>query len=238
MTNNSIHSNELLAKIANHLIINSSFLDNLGLFHGKMGIVIFLYHYSQYTKNDTIHQFADEILLEILNEIHDELPVDFANGYCGIGWAIEFLLQKNFIEGDSIDILMELDNKIMERDVSRITDNKLFTGFEGILHYVVFRLSSCDNHIPFDKKYLSNISYSISKPNKTQENPNFSEIASKFLLWENNKVLDYNPYTYLRKLLLSNKLEEDIIYLNLGLIDGLAGMGLKIILNEKEYLYF
>ncbi len=234
MTKNYTHSKELLAKIADHLIINSSFLDNLGLLHGKMGIVIFFYHYSQYTNNDTIHKFADEILMEVLNEIHDELPVDFANGYCGIGWAIELLLQNNFIEGDSRDILKEVDTKIMERDVSRIAGNELFTGIEGVLHYVLFRLSACDNNTPFDKKYLSNISYSISKQNKVKRNTNLSEIASKFLIWDNEREIEYEPYTYINKLLLSNKLEEDIINLNLGLIDGLAGMGLKIILNENE----
>ena len=234
MTKNYTHSKELLAKIADHLIINSSFLDNLGLLHGKMGIVIFFYHYSQYTNNDTIHKFADEILMEVLNEIHDELPVDFANGYCGIGWAIELLLQNNFIEGDSRDILKEVDTKIMERDVSRIADNELFTGIEGVLHYVLFRLSACDNNTPFDKNYLSNISYSISKQNKVKRNTNLSEIASKFLIWDNEREIEYEPYTYINKLLLSNKLEEDIINLNLGLIDGLAGMGLKIILNENE----
>ncbi len=50
-TSNKKHNNELLQRIANHLIINSSFLENLGLFHGKMGIVIFYYHYLCYTSS-------------------------------------------------------------------------------------------------------------------------------------------------------------------------------------------
>ena len=61
---------ELLKRIANHLIINSSFLDNLGLFHGKMGIVIFFYHYSRYTHNPLYEEFAGELLDEIFEEIH------------------------------------------------------------------------------------------------------------------------------------------------------------------------
>ena len=76
--------------------------------------------------------------------------------------------------------------------------------------------------------------YQISKQNKVKRNTNLSEIASKFLIWDNEREIEYEPYTYINKLLLSNKLEEDIINLNLGLIDGLAGMGLKIILNENE----
>ncbi len=39
-TSNKKHNNELLQKIANHLIINSSFLENLELFHGNMRILI------------------------------------------------------------------------------------------------------------------------------------------------------------------------------------------------------
>jgi hypothetical protein len=31
---------EILTRIANHLIINASFLSDLGLYHGKMGIVL------------------------------------------------------------------------------------------------------------------------------------------------------------------------------------------------------
>lgn len=41
----------LLQRISNHLILNGDLLDNLGLFHGKIGIVIFLYHYSRFIKN-------------------------------------------------------------------------------------------------------------------------------------------------------------------------------------------
>ena len=80
MTKNYTHSKELLAKIADHLIINSSFLDNLGLLHGKMGIVIFFYHYSQYTNNDTIHiGKADAGLL-----LHVDLGLGLAEAAHGI----------------------------------------------------------------------------------------------------------------------------------------------------------
>ncbi len=57
----------LLERIANHSTINSSFLDNLGLFHGKMGIVIFFYHYSRYTNNP----IYDELLCE-----HEKIILD------------------------------------------------------------------------------------------------------------------------------------------------------------------
>lgn len=38
---------QILTRIANHLIINTSFMTDLGLYHGKMGIVLFFAHYAQ-----------------------------------------------------------------------------------------------------------------------------------------------------------------------------------------------
>ena len=69
----------LLQQIANHLIMNSSFLTDLSLYHGKTGIVLFLYNYARYTKNPVYEEFAGELLDEIFNEIHDNIGPDFEN---------------------------------------------------------------------------------------------------------------------------------------------------------------
>ncbi len=135
-TSNEKYNNELLQRITNHLIINSSFLNNLGLFHDKMGIVIFFYHYARYINNPIYDEFAGELLDEIFEEIHDKLPIDFENGYLGIGWGIEYLAEQKFISGDTNDILRDIDKKVMERDVRRISDVFLNTGLEGVINVV------------------------------------------------------------------------------------------------------
>lgn len=123
----------LLERTANHLVINSSFLNNLGLFHGRMWSVIFFYHYSRYTNNPIYEEFAGELLDEIFEEIHDKLQIDFGNGYLGIGWGIEYLAEQKFISGEPKDILRDIDKKVMERDVRRIRISDMFlnTGLEG-----------------------------------------------------------------------------------------------------------
>ncbi|MDR1224275.1 MAG: hypothetical protein LBL07_15550 [Tannerella sp.] len=40
---------ELLVRIASHLIINASFLSDLGLYRGKIGVVLFFYKLGRYT---------------------------------------------------------------------------------------------------------------------------------------------------------------------------------------------
>jgi len=41
-----------LQRIANVLLLNASFTDNLGLLNGKMGIAVFFYHYARLTENN------------------------------------------------------------------------------------------------------------------------------------------------------------------------------------------
>lgn len=229
---------ELLQRIANHLIINSGFIDNLGLLHGKMGIVIFFYHYSRYNLEKIYHQIADEIMVDIINELHDELPIDLANGYCGIGWSIAYLLQNKFIEGKVNEVLEEIDSKIMERDVCRIKDYKLYTGFEGILHYVIFRLSLSEYLGPFDKKYIDSIYDTSRELMKMEQYNTLSKLATQYISWSQGKILYYDPDALIKGLIKQNKYQLDkITNLDLGIENGCAGIGLNIIFNEEKFIH-
>ena len=56
----------LLERIANHLIIQTSAMDDIGLYYGKIGIVLFFAHYSRYTGCSVYEDFADELLDTII----------------------------------------------------------------------------------------------------------------------------------------------------------------------------
>lgn len=202
----------LLERIANHLIIKSSFLDNLGLFHGKMGIVIFFYHYSRYTSNPIYDEFAGELLDEVYEDINTDLSFDFENGLCGIGWGIEYLLQNKYLKGDSNEVLEDIDRKIMEYDPRRITDRTFRSGFAGLSCYVRTRLNSpCRNPdiLPFDALYLSE--------------------------WENTtdseKERQMNLEQILKDIIGTIPVDENIMKWPLGLENGCAGYGLNKLLK-------
>src|SRR5450759_41468 len=86
-----------LQRIANVLLLNASFIDNLGLLNGKMGIAIFFFHYSRYTGNKAFEDFAGELIDEIYEEISTLTPMNFEDGLTGIGWGIEYLIRHNFV---------------------------------------------------------------------------------------------------------------------------------------------
>jgi len=199
----------LLNRIANHLIMNTSFIRDLGLYHGKMGIVIFFAHYARYTENMIYDDFAGEVLDEICTEIHLDTPVNFESGLCGIGWGIEYLLENGFMEGDSNEILSEIDQRIMELNVKRINDLTLRTGLQGILLYINKRISplSKKSHSLFDNHYLSDIQHTETSMNYFSDNPLFEII---------NRAHPNN---------------NDIITWKLGLENGCAGIGLNKILK-------
>ena len=137
----------LLRRIANHQMLHGSFCGDPGILNGKMGVVIFFFHYARHTGNALYEDFAGEMLDEVLEDLHDEVPIRFSNGLSGIGWGIEYLAQHQFVELSADEALQEIDNKVMERDLLRMKDVSWETGAQGIAAYVDMRLCHSANEL-------------------------------------------------------------------------------------------
>lgn len=149
----------LLTYIADYQLLKSGFCRAPGLMNGKTGIAVFFFLYSRYTRNPWYEEFAGELLKDVGDRLDVRLPVAFADGLCGIGWSIEFLAEQGFIEGDTDDILPEIDSKVMEYDPERISDRSFENGLEGIIAYVHSRLErrEAGRPLPFDPVYLERL---------------------------------------------------------------------------------
>ena len=110
----------LLKQIADHYLLRGLFCREMGLWNGKTGMSLFFFLLSRHTGNHWYEEFAGELLDDVCSSLSKQCPVTFADGLCGIGWTIEFLKKEGFIEGDTDDILEEVDKQVMERDVRRI----------------------------------------------------------------------------------------------------------------------
>jgi lantibiotic modifying enzyme len=131
--------------IINTLLLNASFIDNIGLMHGKMGISIFFFHLARQTKNQIYEDYAGELIDEIYEEITANTPVDFENGLAGIGWGIEYLVQNGFIEADTDEVLEEFDKRILHEFTYHFSDDiNLTNGLTGFTAYFAMRLR---NHV-------------------------------------------------------------------------------------------
>lgn len=221
----------LLQRIADHLIINSSFLNNLGLFHGKMGAVIFFYHYSRFISNPIYEEFGGVLLDEILDEIDDQLPINFKNGYLGIGWGIEYLAFQKFINGNIGEILEEIDIKVMERDVRRISDLTLNTGLEGVLHYILLRIkNNLEDNIWLDNNYFTDLQKNVANISANfQPFDSIAILLNAYSHWMKSKKIEYEPEIALKNFYLSRIPNNNKVYeCELGLIGGCAGIGMSL----------
>jgi len=119
------------------LLLNASFINNIGLLNGKMGISILFYHLSRKFENKIYEEYAGELIDEIYEEITADTPVDFENGLAGIGWGIEYLVQNSFIEADTNEVLEEFDKKIYFE--LQENHSNMEKGLDGLLgHFAYF----------------------------------------------------------------------------------------------------
>lgn len=130
---------------------------HLSLNHGLMGKALFFYRYARFQGKMHYGEYAENLINEIFDNVSINMPIGFMDGMAGIGWSVQYLLSKQFEEGDEDDILVDLDNAIMEHDPMRIKDMSFENGLGGIVAYVRARLDKKGSCLPFDKIYIRRI---------------------------------------------------------------------------------
>jgi hypothetical protein len=156
---------DIMHRIVNNLVLHSSFFKEVGLFHGRIGISIVLYHYARYIKDPLYEEFGGILLDDVLESIPNDINIGLENGISGIGWAVCHLLNNNFVEGDAIEVLRLIDERILEYEPLRMNDYSLENGLEGIAVYMLERnkLISSKQDIRYPKSYLYNIEKQLMK---------------------------------------------------------------------------
>jgi len=226
----------ILTQIANYLLVKKNEVNELGFLRGKMGIVLFLNHYAQYSQNIDYRIYAEELLYEIFDEITLELPVNFSTGYCGIGWGIGYLIQLDFIDGDADEVLEDIDLQVMERDPLRINDLSIETGLAGIILYVLSRISSANKNnkqLPFDNAYLSALAQKVDRVLSQANVKNLlnTDIFLEYAVFNSLKT-DYNNSMSVFDFMYPFTPEEfNIDNYSIGLA-GISGIGIKLILDR------
>ena len=104
-------------KIADYLLLRSSYMQELGLFHGKMGVVVALYLYADAYGDEVMREYAWELFQQVYDGVHTDMPVGLERGLAGIGYGTTLLCKRGLVECSLNDILEDIDRKIMERSL-------------------------------------------------------------------------------------------------------------------------
>lgn len=222
---NNIDIKEELTVIARHLLLNASFIPNLGLLNGKMGIAIFFYHYAEYTKCKRYSHYANELIGEIYDEVNKNTPKDFANGLCGIVYGLTYWVQNDFLSMDD-DIFEEIDLKIMEWDISNISDYSVETGLSGVGLYLLCRLYCGKEGATIPFAYSNRVIRRLAECSV----PECKMVYEKFLNRDFSLAEQLKNVLYV--LLPQFKTNKQAKLLSIK--DGLAGFGLRMIMNIKK----
>mgnify|MGYP004598061519 CR=1 FL=1 len=146
-----------LRKITDYLLLKSSYLRDIGLFHGKMGIAVALYAYANRYQDSLMEEFAWDLFQQVSDGVHVDMPVGLECGLAGIGYGTTLLCGQGCVECDLNAILADIDAKIMERDPRRITDFSVRSGAGGILLYIALRQRTNGSLLTFDSQYLTEL---------------------------------------------------------------------------------
>ena len=218
-----------LTEMADHLLLYGGLLSDLGLFHGQMGVILALFHHGRGNDEQVVIDIAQELLQDLLDSIDDSLLSCLDSGYAGLAWGLCYLQWASFIDVDLSDLLEEVDNKIKETDITRISDLSLEKGLVGILHYVLFLSLVQPSFASKDPAYMASWKERMSRDrdNIRRVNPSGSEWIGEHL--DISAPLDYSPRLVLQQWLPTECLGSsfDPKGLPIGLRQGIAGQLLK-----------
>lgn len=200
-----------LTDISNLLLLNSNFIDNLGILNGKMGVALFFFKYSRHTKRKIYENCAGEIIDEIYESLDKRIPITFSNGLMGIGWGIEYLVKNKYVEANTNEILSNLDNDIFNKSIATSFFND---DFFGCGHYFLSRLSNEESfdELSYLKKKQIHI-FLIDEIEKNIMNKRYTEFNIQPLKIEMLNSLIWYLIEVNKLGLYSNKIKEIGTYL-------------------------
>lgn len=124
-------------RIANVLVLNSTFIKDPGLMNGKAGVALFLHHIARRQGGKSVfREFASDFMSDVVEALHEGMKPDFANGLTGIGWTVDYLLHHGFEEGDADELLEDIDLRISSEAAGEQTAEII----SGALIYLCARL--------------------------------------------------------------------------------------------------
>ena len=149
--------NEDLRKIVDYQLLYSPYMRDIGLFHGKMGVVIALYMYSTKYHDELISEYAWDLFQQIYDGIYSNMSIGLEDGLAGIGYGTTILYKRGLVDCDLNSILVDVDSKIMEHDPRRMKDQSIRSGVGGLIQYIALRKSTGEPFETFDAQYLSEL---------------------------------------------------------------------------------
>ncbi|MDR2148462.1 MAG: hypothetical protein LBE91_18620 [Tannerella sp.] len=168
-----------------------------GLFTGKMGIVLYLYHQFRLTGEKKFEQHAGKLLDSVYSQVDDKMTVDWENGLSGICWSTIYLIENGFVKGNPNYILKDLDDKIFSSLYFDLFAEKIYITLENmktIVQCALYFCKRCESRILSHNERVCFERIIIKSINRIEESSGVDKMPEPFPF----SSLDYFPVLYLR----------------------------------------
>ncbi len=128
--------------------LNYSNGENIGIFNGIASECVFYYLYGRLLDEPKFTEIADNRIDKVFETMSNaSIDLEFRNGLTGIGWVIEHLVQLEFLEGDTNEILEVIDDQLYKylSFKSEVLFNGKIEDLLGYGFYAIKRLSNKKN---------------------------------------------------------------------------------------------
>ena len=116
MTTNIKQKIDSIAECIYNKIQNNQIGNDIGLYSGDFGILLFLFYYSRYSKKDKYISLTEKFAEELFNTFPQKIRLHtFCSGLSGIMYLIEFLRENGFIDMDISEVQSTFDEYLILR---------------------------------------------------------------------------------------------------------------------------
>lgn len=167
-----------------------------GIVEGKMAAMIWLSLWDKGNAKGTLdlrQKLYGEIKEAVLSH---QLPLNFRNGLCGIGWGLLYLYAHKLLPDIDRSILSQIDNEIKIVNFTCMADKSLYYGTAGVVVYFVCR-EYFNRHKGLDSLFPNKFNQSICAEERN------------LLQHSNEHVAVY--YSYLHKYIDSIRFVHDFV---------------------------
>jgi lantibiotic modifying enzyme len=143
----------VLKSISEYLERCISNVESPGLFRGKAGISLFFFLYSRLKDDKRYLDVGNDILSESIDQLSQSAGhYNFSDGLSGVGWILQFLINKEYIDEDADELLQKYDQLIFESSLHELKKGRYDYVHQalGSIVYFLERASKSDHRLKFE----------------------------------------------------------------------------------------
>jgi lantibiotic biosynthesis protein len=141
------------------------------LFGGDLSIILFYLHVYEYNNDSQLFEKAIEKLEEFLdNIVIESIHPSYCTGLAGLGFLIEYIEQKGWVEMDTNDVLGDIDEYLYLKmiEMLKMGNHDFLHGAVGIGFYFIYR----SRKTVIAKKYLEDFVIELENQAHVEKNGN------------------------------------------------------------------